>query len=285
MARFYVGTSGWTYPRWAATFYAGVPRRDWLRYAASRFTALEINATFYGLQRRSTFERWRDETPPDFAFALKANRYLTHNRKLREPAEPIRRERERAEALGPKLKAVLWQLPEALRADLDRLRAFLDALAAGWPRVPHAIEFRHRSWFADAVADELRARDIAVCISDAADWPMWDAVTARIVYVRLHGHTRTYASAYHPRALRRWAARARRWAAEGRDVHIYFDNDAEGAAPYDALRLLAFLGVRTPGSAPPDRRGTSRYERAARPAGTPPPARGLPEYFCERDRR
>ena len=213
-----------------------MPKKRWLRHAAERFTGLEVNATFYGLQKRSTFEKWRDETPDGFGFAVKGNRYLTHNKKLLDPGEPIARERERAEGLGEKLKAVLWQLPANFHIDVDRLRGFLDALAA-WP-VPHAVEFRHRSWFAPEVARLLRDRDAAVCISDAADWPIWDEVTARIVYVRLHGHTRTYASAYSPPHLRRWARRARRWLDEGRDVHVYLDNDREGAAPRDAVRLL-----------------------------------------------
>lgn len=247
MAESFIGTSGWTYDAWKHDFYAGVPRKDWLRFASRRFTGLEVNATFYGLQRRSTFERWRAETPETFGFAVKANRYLTHNRKLLEPEEPIGRERERADGLGPKLKAVLWQLPGNLSVDLARLRRFLDALAA-WP-IPHAIEFRHPSWFGAEVAAALAERGVAVCLSDSADWPLWDAVTARLVYVRLHGHTRTYASAYATRALERWAARCRRWLAEGRDVHVYFDNDREGAAPRDAQRLLAMLpAALTPGS-------------------------------------
>lgn len=236
MAAYFIGTSGWNYDAWKHDFYDGVPKREWLRHAAERFTGLEVNATFYGLQKRSTFERWRDETPAGFGFAVKGNRYLTHSKKLLEPEEPIARERERAEGLGDKLKAVLWQLPESFHAHTDRLRAFLSALDA-WP-VPHAVEFRHRSWFTPEVAGLLRDRDAAVCISDAADWPIWEAVTARIVYVRLHGHTRTYASAYSSPHLRRWARRTRRWLDEGRDVHVYFDNDREGAAPRDALRLL-----------------------------------------------
>ncbi len=240
MARAFIGTSGWNYEGWKDAFYAGVRRKDWLRYAAERFTGLEVNATFYGLQRRSTFERWRDETPPGFGFAVKGNRYLTHNKKLLDPEEPIRRERERAEVLGAKLKAVLWQLPGQLQLDGERLRRFLAALREGWP-VRHAVEFRHPSWFTAEVADALRAHGVAACQSDAADWPMWEEVTADLVYVRLHGHTRTYASAYHSRLLRLWAGRTRAWLAEGRDVHVYFDNAAEGAAPRDALRLLEML--------------------------------------------
>ena len=239
MAKSYIGTSGWAYDAWKDDFYAGVPKKDWLRFAAGRFTGLEINATFYGQKPRATFERWREETPPAFGFTVKANRYLTHNKKLRDPEEPLVRERERALGLGPKLKAVLWQLPGNFHRDDARLARFLEALGA-WP-VAHALEFRHRSWFAGDVEDALRRHEVAVALSDAADWPMWDAVTAPFVYVRLHGHTRTYASSYSTASLRDWAERCRHWLSEGRDVHVYFDNDREGAAPRDALRLRAMV--------------------------------------------
>jgi uncharacterized protein YecE (DUF72 family) len=236
----YIGTSGWSYPAWKETFYRGVSRRDWLVRCAERFTALEINASFYRLQKAETFARWRDLTPPEFRFALKANRYLTHNRRLAAPASSIALERERALHLGGKLSAVVWQLPANLRRHDERLDGFLTALRA-WPEVRHAVEFRHTSWFCAAVAQHLSAHGVAVCQSDAADWPMWPEVTTDLVYVRLHGHTRTYASAYSRVHLQRWAARVRRWSDEGRLVHLYFDNDAEGAAPRDALRLLQMM--------------------------------------------
>jgi uncharacterized protein YecE (DUF72 family) len=239
----WIGTSGWNYPRWRHGFYATVPQRYWLRFCAERFTGIEVNATFYRLQRTSTFERWREQTPDDFRFAMKGNRYLTHNKKLAEPDGPIRLERERAKGLGHKLAAVVWQVPRQFHKNAARLHTFAQALDA-WPETRHALEFRHDSWFDDEVADCLRLRRLAVCMSDAADWPMWNAVTTDLVYVRLHGHTRTYASSYGPRALQEWARRIRRWLAEGRDVHIYFDNDSEGAAPRNALRLLKLVDRR-----------------------------------------
>jgi uncharacterized protein YecE (DUF72 family) len=246
----HIGTSGWNYPEWRRGFYVGVPRREWLRHCAERFTGIEVNATFYRLQQGATFERWREETPPDFRFAIKGNRYLTHNKKLAEPAPSIRLEREQAKPLGPKLAVVLWQLPASLRKDLDRLRGFATALAR-WPEARHAVEFRHRSWFDDEVAACLERHSIAACISDAADWPLWDVTTTDLAYVRLHGHTRTYASSYGPRALRSWASRIRRWLAEGRQVHVYFDNDRGGAAPKNACALLALAQARTRGTRAP----------------------------------
>ncbi len=237
-----IGTSGWNYPGWRDGFYAGVPRRRWLSHCAEHFTAVEINATFYGAQRPETFARWAAETPPPFRFAMKANRYITHNKKLLTPDEPVLRERERALGLGPKLAAVVWQLPANLHRDQERLEVFARALGR-WPEARHAVEFRHPSWFVPEIAACLQRHHIAVCQSDAADWPLWDAVTTDLVYVRLHGHTRTYVSAYSTPSLRRWAERIALWLDEGRDVHVYFDNDAAGAAPRDALRLRELLGV------------------------------------------
>jgi len=221
-------------------FYDARPAKDRLAFCAERFTAIEINATHYRLQSPATFRRWRDATPPGFRFALKAHRYLTHNRKLQDPPGPIRIERDRAAALGEKLAAVLWQLPRNFHRNLERLALFARALRV-WRRPRHAIEFRHPSWFDAEVAACLRAHRIAVCQSDAADWPLWDAVTTDVVYVRLHGHEVTYASNYAEADLRAWARKVRRWTREGRDVHVYFDNDAYGDAPHNAVRLLSLV--------------------------------------------
>jgi len=244
--RAYVGTSGWNYPAWRAAFYGDCPARLWLPFCAERFGAIEVNATFYRLQQRETFARWRAATPPGFRFAIKANRYVTHNRKLDDPLPSIRLERDRAAGLGEKLAAVLWQLPRNFHRDLGRLERFARALRR-WRAVRHTIEFRHESWFDGQVAGCLREHGIAVCQSDAADWPLWDAVTADLVYVRLHGHPITYASGYSEARLRDWAARVRRWLGEGREVHVYFDNDALGRAPADALRLITLLEKPAPG--------------------------------------
>ena len=238
--RVFIGTSGWNYDSWREDFYEGRPAKDWLAFCARRFTGIEINATHYRLQSVQTFHRWRDETPPTFCFALKAHRYLTHNRKLKDPLAPIRLERSRAAGLGTKLAVVLWQMPENSHRNLVRLRGFASALRA-WRRPRHAIEFRHRTWFDPEVAACLRDHRIAVCQSDAADWPLWDAVTTDLVYVRLHGHVLTYASNYSERELRAWSRKIRRWMREGRDVHVYFDNDAYGHAPWNAARLLALV--------------------------------------------
>lgn len=233
----FIGTSGWSYEAWREEFYEGRPARQWLAFCAARFTAIEVDATFYRLQSLQTFRRWRGATPPAFRFAIKAHRYLTHDKKLKDPLGPIRLERERAAGLGDKLAVVLWQLPRNFHRNVERLGAFAHALRA-WRRARHAIEFRHPSWFCDEVAACLREHRIALCQSHAADWPLWDAVTTDLVYVRLHGGEVTYASDYVEPELRAWARKVRRWAREGRDVHVYFDNDAYGYAPRNALRLI-----------------------------------------------
>ncbi|HLU65031.1 MAG TPA: DUF72 domain-containing protein, partial [Kofleriaceae bacterium] len=189
----YIGTSGWMYPSWASILYPGVPRARWLAHASRQFTGLEVNATFYRQQSARTFARWRDETPDEFRFAIKAHRFITHYKRLRDVRPSIELLRRPALALGDKLAAVVWQLPDRFTCDLDRLRGFLPELAR-WPEVRHAIEMRHRSWFVPEVAELLSRARVAVCIASAPDFPMWLQVTTDLVYVRLHGHTRKYAS-------------------------------------------------------------------------------------------
>ena len=236
----YIGTSGWNYKSWREDFYAEIPQKRWLRFCAERFTGIEVNGTFYRLQEKSTFKKWRDETPDNFRFAIKGHRYVTHNKKLLDVEESVIRCRESASPLGKRLAAVLWQLPAFLKKDAERLETFLKTLRH-WKSTRHAIEFRHKSWFDDEVAECVRKYAVAVCMSDAPDWRMWEEVTTNLVYIRLHGHTRKYASNYSKPALRKWAARIQCWLKENRAVHVYFDNDAEGAAPRNALTLLEML--------------------------------------------
>jgi uncharacterized protein YecE (DUF72 family) len=238
----YVGTSGWQYRNWAGDFYAGAPAKAWLRRYAERFEALEVNSTFYGQVRPATLERWRLETPADFRFSLKAHRYLTHVKRLAFEPESLERQKAAARVLGEKLAAMLWQMPRSLRYDQPRLESFL-ALLQRWPEVRHALEFRHASWFREEVAEALAQGGHAVCLSDAADWPLWDRVTTDLVYLRLHGHEATYRSHYGDAALAAWAGRIGLWRAERRTVHVYFDNTDAGAAWRNALRLREILAA------------------------------------------
>ncbi|MDH3239160.1 MAG: DUF72 domain-containing protein [Alphaproteobacteria bacterium] len=231
-----IGLSGWNYPAWKESFYAGIKRKDWLSHAATRFETIEINATFYREQKPVTLERWRDTTPPGFVFAIKGHRFVTHTLRLSDAGAAVSRQRDNARPLRPKLAAVLWQLPPGLKADPGRLSDFLDALGT-WPEARHAIEFRHESWFAPATQRLLEDAGVANCISDAARWPRWDAVTAPLVYLRLHGRPETYVSAYGRAGLKPWRERIAGWRGQGRDVLCYFDNDSEGAAFEDAALL------------------------------------------------
>jgi uncharacterized protein YecE (DUF72 family) len=267
MAHAYIGTSGWQYPGWREHLYADTPVKRWLEVASQTFNALEINGSFYSQIKRETYERWRDTTPPGFRFAVKGHRFVTHYKRLADCAASIELLRGQASGLGDKLAAVVWQLPGNFAINLARLDGFLAALAA-WP-VRHALELRHRSWFVPEVAARLHDAGVAVCLSDAPDFPMWRQVTTDLVYVRLHGHTRKYASSYAPASLARWAADARRWLAEGRDVHVYLDNDAEGAAVHNALALSALVA----GSPPPARRRAAHSARRASGSDRAAPSR------------
>lgn len=237
----YVGTSGWSYPDWRTVLYGDAPRARWLALYARRFRAVEIDSSFYRRHRPETYRRWAEETPPDFAFALKGHRFLTHVKRLRDVAEPLRFQIEEAAPLGPKLKAFLWQLSGSFRKDLDRLESFAQALAGQESSARHVLEFRHPSWFDREVASLLNRYRLGSCLSDSADWPLWEAVPTDLVFVRLHGRPATYASSYSENELASWVERAETWQREERTVHCYFDNTAGGAAVHNALRFLAML--------------------------------------------
>lgn len=245
MVQILIGTSGWNYGPWKDGLYAGVRRQDWLSHYASRFNAVEVNASFYRAVRPSTYAAWRAATPEHFRFAIKGHRLVTHVNRLADAAEPVLRQRDGASVLGERLAAVLWQLPRSLAKDGERLKAFVATLHR-WPGVRHVIEFRHESWFDAETIDLLAAHDIATAISDSERWPRWDAVTTDLVYVRLHGKPQCYLSPYPADAIADWAARIRAWRAEGRAVQVYFDNTMQGAAVDDARRLSGFLDAPVP---------------------------------------
>lgn len=283
----YVGTSGWVYAGWREHLYRQAPVRTWLQIASRTFNAVEINGSFYTQIKPETYARWRQETPDDFRFTLKGHRFVTHYRRLRDCEGSIVRLRDQASALGDKLRAVVWQLPSNFRCDVPRLASFARALEA-WPGVRHALELRHSSWFVPAVADLMRATRLAICMGDAPDFPMWREVTTDLVYVRLHGHTRKYASSYSTPALRRWAEDARRWLGEGREVHVYFDNDAEGHAIRNAKCFGELVGAPAAEDRqlPPVELPTVRRRQAGDPPARSAPApRAAPTWGAPRTAR
>jgi len=268
-----VGVSGWTYAGWNGIFYPkAVPARRQLEYLAGQLNSVEINGTFYALQRPTSYLKWRDATPHDFLFAVKGGRFITHMKKLRDVEAPLAN----FFASGPlalehKLGPLLWQLPEAVRFDPERLDAFFAqlprttraaaALAAqhdarmderAWivtdadRPLRHVLEVRHASHSDPSFVRLLRAAGIGLVVADSAGrWPTFTDVTADVVYVRLHGDTELYASGYSDAALDMWAERIRDWHEhQGLDVFVYFDNDAKVYAPYDAIRLSDRLGIR-----------------------------------------
>ncbi len=241
VGKVYLGPSGWSYPSWQRLLPEKVPLRQRLHYLSRKFNAIEINGSFYTQIRREVYEGWRRATPPSFRFALKGHRFVTHYRRLGNCAESVARLRRQSAGLGRKLGVVLWQLPAQYPAHLERLDEFLGVLHDGWAGARHAFELRDPSWFTDDVRRRLTHAGAAVCIADSPDFPPWDEVTADFVYVRLHGHTRKYASGYSAAHLRRWARRIQGWTRAGLDVHVYFDNDAEGAALANAASLARLL--------------------------------------------
>jgi len=228
----HIGTSGWSYPHWKDCFYADVVKKDWLTHYAAQFNTVEINASFYRLQSAETFQKWCQQTPDDFRFSLKANRYLTHTKRLNDPLDSVLIEKQHAQYLHPKLACVLWQLPKNQTKDMHKLQHFVAALTQ-WQEVNHAIEFRHASWFDDETETLLASHNAVPCVSDAADWPMWLTLNNDPLYIRLHGHTHTYSSNYTTIQLKKWAECIK----HHHNAWIYFDNDAECAAAKNAIEL------------------------------------------------
>lgn len=269
-----VGISGWTYPPWRGVFYPpGLRHKDELEYAATRLSSIEINGSFYSLQRPESYRAWAERTPDDFVFAVKGGRFITHMKKLADVETPLANFFASGPlALGAKLGPILWQLPPTLGFGLDRLESFFDrlprttlaaaTLAAGhdervegrtWLEtdtdrpIRHALEVRHASFLAPEFLDVLRRHDVAVVVADTAGkWPLLPHVTSDFAYVRLHGDTELYASGYSEQALDNWAARVRGWAEQGADVYVYFDNDMKVHAPFDAIALAERLADLAP---------------------------------------
>lgn len=240
-ARVRVGTSGWVYNHWRGNFYPkGVPQSRWLEHYAHTFETVEINATFYRMPTEQAVQHWRETAPEGFVYAVKGSRYITHIRRLLESEDEIERFFERMKSLGPTFGPVLWQLPPTMKADIDRLQRFLEALPVG---VRHAFEFRHESWFADEVYELLRRHDAALVQACGERVRTDFRATAGFVYARFHGSAK-YHSTYTPQRLEPWAAFLSEQLAAGRDCYAYFNNDEGGHAPLDALKLLKLLGAR-----------------------------------------
>lgn len=241
MGKFYLGTSGYNYKDWKGIFYPkGVPPKDWLAFYAQSYNTVEINATFYGSFPRHIFERWRDNTPPDFCFALKGSKFVTHRKKLVDIEDDLARFWESTAGIQPKLGVVLWQFAPSFKYDPDLLIGFLARLPVS---IRQVIEFRHESWFREETYRLLDQYRAGFVISDTSHFPTREVVTGGLVYIRYHGPEKLYASSYTDEQLSQWADKIAAYLTE-HDVYAYFNNDYDGRALRDSVRLREMVAAR-----------------------------------------
>jgi len=288
-----VGISGWTYPPWRGVFYPpGLRQSDELSYASRKFSTIEINGSFYSLQRPESYAAWYRASPPGFVFAVKGGRFITHMKRLRDVQIPLANFfASGLLCLGEKLGPILWQLPPTYGFDAGRLRAFIELLPKDLRelqrlarqhderlrgrvalelitenrRLCHALEVRHESFRDARYFDLLREHGIASTVADSAGvYPTLHEVTADFSYFRLHGAKQLYVSGYGPRALEAWAGRISRLGM--RDVYVYFDNDVKVRAPFDAQNLMRLLAGHRPRRPPRGLASVTEQPRTSWPA-------------------
>lgn len=240
MPKLHIGCSGFNFSDWKGVFYPpNLPQRKWLEHYCTVFDTVELNVTFYRLPLAETFVTWHNVTPSNFAFSLKGSRYITHIKRLVDVEEAVRTFFEKALILEGKILVVLWQFPPRFMADIGRLEIFLQYLAH-YP-VRHTLEFRNNSWINDEVVDLCKRYNASLCM---ADWPpLFDNLpeTADFIYIRRHGEGGNYESDYPKASLRNDAMRIKQHLKDGKDVFIYFNNDARGYAPKNAKELIGML--------------------------------------------
>jgi uncharacterized protein YecE (DUF72 family) len=233
-----VGTSGWMYLHWHGIFYPTELRQgDWFGYYAREFDTVEINNSFYRLPSAATFDTWRKQAPPGFLYAVKASRFLTHMKKLKDPEEPIRRFFERASRLGNMLGPVLYQLPPRWQVNLPRFEHFLAVLPQGYA---HVVEFRDASWLLEDTFQLMERYHVAHCIHDMQPLHIPIRITASPIYIRFHGDP-TRGGDYQRATLETWARHIDDWRSQTLDVFVYFNNDIGGYALENAKMLRRLL--------------------------------------------
>ncbi len=240
MPKYKIGCSGFLYDSWRGTFYPeNMPQKKWLSFYVEKLNTVELNVTFYRLLKKEAFEKWYGETPNRFSFSLKGSRFITHLKKLKDVELPLLTFFNTTAPLMEKLEVVLWQLPPNFRSNLKILEDFVEAIKPY--NVRHVFEFRHQSWLNRKVFKILSASNIAVCM---ADWPKFIddlPLTADFVYIRRHGEVGSYSTNYTLEQLKNDAKRIKAFLKLGKDVYIYFNNDAMGYAPKNAAELNAIL--------------------------------------------
>ncbi|MFZ2052578.1 MAG: DUF72 domain-containing protein [Candidatus Aminicenantales bacterium] len=236
-ATYHLGTSGWSYPGWKGRFYPpDLPSSEWLSYYADHFSTVEINMTFYRLPKPETLQAWSERTPPHFTFTLKANRRITHLKKLRNVKSEVRYFTLLADSLREKLGCILFQLPPSIKMDLKLLDEFLLTLS---PEHKNIIEFRHESWYDESVEERLRARNVIFCSVSSAQVPDTLMESSNVAYFRFHGLTGGHRHKYSDEELAQWAERISRAKAEER--FVYFNNDYQAHAVDNCLKLAELL--------------------------------------------
>jgi len=262
----WIGTSGWHYGHWAGPFYpADLPKDKWLEYYAQHFDTVELNSTFYHLPKPQFLKRWHKLTPKNFLYAVKASRYITHIKKLKDVSEELSRFLGLTALLGRKLGPILYQLPPSLHKNLNRLESFLLVLhsvilngaqrseeshsrrpdsssAFGKLRMTNSVfEFRHESWYCEDTYELLRRFGVGFCIHDLSGLESPKIVTGDIIYIRFHGTTGRYSGCYSKAQLRDWAKWLKAHATDVRSTYVYFNNDAYGYAVRNAKELREML--------------------------------------------
>ena len=247
MGHIHIGTSGWHYKHWRGPFYPEkLPPDKWLRYYSEHLSSVEINNSFYRLPRAETVMNWREQTPPDFIFAVKAWRLITHLKRLKQPEAALAMFFQVIENFREKLGPILFQLPPHWNCNTERLRAFLGGLPK---KHRYTFEFRNSSWHTPEIYAMLEQHRAAFCLYQLAGFMSPLISTANFVYVRLHGPTeKKYQGDYPAEMLQEWAQRARSWRDEGKDVYIYFDNDQAGFAVKNAMTLQEMTAAKKSGA-------------------------------------
>lgn len=234
-----IGTSGWHYVHWIGPFYPEeLSKKDMLKYYVQFFSTAEINNSFYKLPAQNTFQNWAETVPEEFTFSVKANRYITHMKKLKNADDALNNFFDGIKPLKSKLGVILFQLPPHWKCNIERLKSFLELLPSG---KQYTFEFRNSSWWNDTVYDLLKANNAAFCIFDLAGVFSPIISTTDFIYIRLHGPNDAYQGLYSEEALQEWAERIEGWINKGKEVFCYFDNDQAGFAVKNALRLKQIL--------------------------------------------
>lgn len=231
----HIGTSGWQYEHWQGPFYPeDLPQKEFLDVYARHFHTVELNNTFYQLPAEKTLVNWRESTPADLVFSVKASRYITHMKKLKDSEEPVTNFLKRVELLEDKLGPILFQLPPNWNFNLARLNSFLEALPTGFR---YTFEFRDTGWLNPEAYQALKDHKAALCIYDFDGRLSPKEITTDFIYIRLHGPDGPYQGSYDASTLSGWSGAFNTWSEQGHQIFCYFDNDQAGHAVKNALSL------------------------------------------------